>query len=99
MTDKRSRDAEKCTSFCKLVHTKNSPKAFAVTAVVDGIVAIDSGAIWAIDTICSVFSDTLLIDEDMWVHEVKMRVAKSGGSRSTLTLLPKGSLIIGDLPR
>ena len=97
-TDKRSRDNQRCASFCKLVQTKNAPRAFMVTAEVDGLVSRSSGAIWAIDTVCRVFSDVLLIDDDMWVYETQMMVDKSTGSRTVLKLLPKGSLIIGDIP-
>jgi len=98
INDRYSRDNDKCNGFCILVHAKPSVNAFVVTATVDGIVSHSTGAIWAIDTICSVFSDTLLIEDDMWVYEVSMKVAKKGGARTTLKLLPVGSLVIGDVP-
>ncbi len=94
--DKRSRDNERCGSFCKLVHTKNAAAAFEVTAAVDGLVS-DTGATWAVDTICRVESTTLQLNMDMWVHEVSMTQTRSGAT-TTLKMIPKGALVLGDIP-
>ena len=94
--DKRNRDNQQCLSFCKLVHTKNASNAFELTVVVDGLVSSD-GAVWAIDTVCRVDSLTLDVQKNMWVHEVQMEQSRRG-SRTTLRLIPKGSLILGDVP-
>lgn len=99
--DKRSRDAERCASFCKLIHTKNAPKAFELTAVVDGLVS-STGAVWAIDTICTVKSPELGLVSggqgmDLWVHEVSLKEDR-GGAKSTIKMIPKGSLVLGNIP-
>jgi hypothetical protein len=99
--DKRSRDNDRCASFCKLVHTKNAPKAFELTAVVDGLVAA-TGATWAVDTICTVKSPELGLiragqSMDLWVNEVQLDASRNG-SKSTVKMIPKGSLVIGNIP-
>jgi prophage tail gpP-like protein len=94
--DKRSRDNARCASFAKLVHTKRSAQAFELTAVVDGLVSV-TGAVWAMNTICRVDSNVLNIHDNMWVHEVQLEQSR-GGSRTTLRLIPKHSLVLGDIP-
>ena len=94
--DKRSRDNERCASFCKLVHTKNAPNAYEVTVELDGLVAA-TGAVYAIDTTCDVESTALKLKSTMWVHEVTLTQSRSG-SRTTLKLLPLGSFVLGDIP-
>jgi prophage tail gpP-like protein len=95
--DKRSRDNDRCKSFCKLLSAKNSPQAFQITAVVDGIRST-SGAIWTVDTTCRVKSESLDIDEIFWILETNMEVSKET-QRTTVKLIPLRSLIIGDIPR
>lgn len=96
--DKRCRDNKRCASLAKLHMGKAAENAWVLTVTVDGFMSRSSGRLWAVDTICHVRSESLGIDDDLWVHEVNFTMDKPNGQRVTLRLLPKGALIIGDIP-
>jgi prophage tail gpP-like protein len=73
-------------------------KAFYVQGEVDGMVSA-TGRLWQVDTMVHVVIEAEGLDEDMWVAEVRRTADAQGGQRTHLRLLPKGALVLGDIPQ
>ncbi len=99
--DKGSRDKLRATSTAKLELGLAASKAFHITGMVDGFVST-TGRIWSVDTIAHVFIEQEEIDEDMWIAERVLTLRRGGGEGdgeyTRLKLLPKGALVLGDVP-
>lgn len=99
--DKGSRDKLRATSTAKLELGLAASKAFYITGVVDGFVST-TGRIWSVDTIAHVIIEQEEIDEDMWIAERVLTLSRGGGDgdgeHTRLKLLPKGALVLGDVP-
>ncbi len=95
--DKNARDAQRAASVAKLALGLRAADAFSVTCSVDGFRST-TGRVWAVDTIARVFIEAAAIDEPMWIAERVLEQTRQGGQRTTLKLLPKGALVLGDLP-
>jgi prophage tail gpP-like protein len=57
-----------------------------------------TGAVWSIDTIARVYCEAFDIDEDMWILQRELMQDRSGGQRTRLKLIPKGALVLGEIP-
>lgn len=95
--DKQARDVEQCRSVAKLALGYRARNAFVVTGEVDGFVS-STGRIWQVDTLVHVVIEAAGIDEDMYVLERVFEQDASGGQKTRLTLIPKGSLVLGEVP-
>lgn len=99
--DKGSRDKATATSTAKLELGLHAQKAFYVSGMVDGFVST-TGRIWSVDTIAHVVVEQEAIDEDMWTYERTLTLSRGGGEgdgeHTHLKLLPKGALVLGDVP-
>jgi len=95
--DKNSRDTQAATNLAKLALTLPAVNAYKLTCEVDGIVSA-TGRVWQIDTIAHVYCEQFDIDDEMWILEVTLEQDAQSGQRAKLTLIPKGALVLGDLP-
>jgi prophage tail gpP-like protein len=95
--DKLSRDRQRCQSTAKLALTLPAVNAYQLECEVDGIVSA-TGRIWQIDTIAHVYSEALGVDDDMWILERVLTQDANGGQKTKLKLIPKGVLVLGDIP-
>lgn len=96
--DKSSRDKARALSCAKLEMGLRAEKAFYVQGEVDGMVSA-TGRLWQVDTMVHVVIEAEGLDEDMWVAEVRRTADAAGGQRTHLRLLPKGALVLGDIPQ
>lgn len=96
--DRSSRDPVRALSCAKLEMGLRAEKAFYVQGEVDGFLS-STGRIWQVDTMVRVVVEAEGLDEDMWVCSVERRQDAAGGQRTTLRLLPKGALVLGDIPQ
>lgn len=97
LRDKSSRDVQRTRSVATLELGARAVDAFWVEGEVDGFVA-GSGAIWTVDTMCSVIIDAEELNEDLWIAERTLIQDRQGGQRCRLKLLPKNALVLGELP-
>ncbi len=97
LTDKSARDAARCESVAKFALGFRARKAYTISGTVHGFVSA-TGAVWNVDTVVTVHIDVLGIDQDMWVLERTFTQSKKGGQFTSLVLIPKFALTIGDLP-
>lgn len=95
--DKLSRDAKRCESAAKFALGYRAKEAFTISGTVDGFVA-KTGAIWQVNTIADTFIDEEGINEGMWVAERTLRQDLRGGQKTSLKLLPKGAMVLGNPP-
>lgn len=95
--DKHSRDVLRCSSTAKLAMGLRAKDAFVVSCEVPGFVS-RTGALWQVDTIASVRIDALDIREDMWILERTFKCTREQAQVTSLKLIPKGNLVIGDAP-
>jgi hypothetical protein len=95
--DKNARDRARALSVAKLELGLRAAQAFWVSGEVDGFLS-SSGRIWQTDTLVHTFVELEELDEPMWVLERLLRQDDKGGQRTRLKLLPKGALVLGDVP-
>lgn len=99
--DKGSRDKATALSTAKLELGLQASKAFYITGMVDGFVST-TGRIWSVDTIAHVVIEQEGLEEDMWIAERVLTLSRGGGDgdgeHTRLKLLPKGALVLGDVP-
>lgn len=97
LTDKNSRDVERCKSTGKLALGIRAKEAFQVRCEVDGFLTAD-GAIWTVDTMGRVVVQAAGLDETMWLLERTLIQDREGGQKARLTFIPKGALVLGEVP-
>lgn len=96
--DKSSRDKARALSCAKLEMGLRAEKAFYIQGEVDGWISA-TGRIWQVDTMVRVVVEAEDLDELMWVSEVRRTADANGGQRTHIRLLPKGALVLGDIPQ
>lgn len=96
--DRSSRDPVRALSCAKLEMGLRAAKAFWVQGEVDGWISA-TGRIWQVDTMVRVVIEAEGLDEPMWVAEIERIADAAGGQRTRLRLLPKGALVLGDIPQ
>jgi prophage tail gpP-like protein len=98
LVDKNARDRVRCTSVAKLALGLRAAGAWSLTGTTDGFRS-SSGSIYHVDTIATVTVKSAgITGEDLWVAERQFVQDRNGGQRTTLKFLPKGALVLGDLP-
>lgn len=97
LVDKNARDRERCQSVAKLALGIPARKAFTIRGEVNGFSA-KTGAIWNVDTVVTVRIDALKLHADMWILEREFRQDRKGGQSTSLTVIPKGFLVLGEAP-
>jgi len=95
--DKNSRDSARALSTAKLALTKGALSAYTVTVEVPSLVS-QTGRVWAVDTIARIYSDAEGLDEEMWVLSRELMQTRQDGQSTKLTMIPKGALVLGDIP-
>lgn len=95
--DKSSRDLPRARNIATLAMGMTAINGYTLTCEVPGIVSA-TGAVWSIDTIARVYCEAFDIDEDMWILERELMQDRSGGQRTRLKLIPKGALVLGEIP-
>jgi prophage tail gpP-like protein len=95
--DKQARDNARCLSKAKELLGRTAWRAFHVKASVNGFVS-QTGAVWAVDTVASVKIDAYGLNENMWIMSREFHLDGTGGTKTMLTLIPLGSLLLGDVP-
>lgn len=94
--DTSCRDIARAASVGRLVLGLSAENAFQVRGRVHGLVSYD-GTPWTVDTIGNVFIESLALSEDMWLAERTMNV-DSSGQYTDLVWIPKGNLVLGEVP-
>lgn len=92
--DDEALDQKHCDHKAFMMHGTRASSGFEVTCSVDGVVA-HSGHLWTYDTVVRVYAPRHGLDEEMWVRRVERSGDKSGGQLTTLTIIPKGALVLG----
>jgi hypothetical protein len=98
LKDKSARDSARARSLAKLILGVKAKTAFQITCEVDGWVS-QEGLVWSIDTLVRVVVGSLGIDEVMYLLARELRLDRSGGQKTALTLIPLHSLELGDVPQ
>jgi len=96
--DRSSRDPVRALSCAKLEMGLRAEKAFSVTGEVDGFIS-STGRIWQVDTLVRVVIEAEGLDEVLWVAAVERTQSANGGQKTKIRLLPKGALVLGDIPQ
>jgi hypothetical protein len=95
--DTSCRDNAQAERVSKLVLGIKAEDAYQISGNVHGLVS-RNGTPWTVDTLCRVFIPKLGIDEVMWISERTLRGNATSGQSTSLTLLPKGYVTLGDIP-
>lgn len=95
--DKSARDTSRTGSVAKLALGLGATNAFTVSGVVDGWVS-RTGRVWTPGTLARVVVDMDEIDETMFLLSRTLVQDPDGGQFAQLTFIPKGYLVLGDLP-
>jgi hypothetical protein len=94
--DTSCRDNAQAERVSKLVLGIKAEDAYQISGNVHGLVS-RNGTPWTVDTLCRVFIPKLGIDEVMWISERTLRGNATSGQSTSLTLLPKGYVTLGDI--
>lgn len=81
----------------KRILGRTAERGWSFSCMVDGLVS-QTGRIWTVDTVASVFCADYEIDEPLWIFEVVRRGARDGGQTTSMKLLPLNALQLGELP-
>jgi len=92
--DKRASDRQRALIMATTMHGARSQNGFQITGAVEGMLS-STGAIWTSGTTARVVIPEEDIDEPFWILE-NTKSADLRGQRTRLTLIPKGSLILGE---
>lgn len=95
--DTSCRDNAQAERVSKLVLGLKAENAYQITGDVHGLVSRD-GTPWTVDTLCRVYLPKLGIDDVMWISERTMKGNARNGQSTSLTLLPRGYVTLGDIP-
>ena len=95
--DTSCRDSAQAERVSKLVLGIKAEGAYQINGTVHGLVSLN-GTPWTVDTLCRVYIPKLQLDEVMWISERTLRYSAQGGQSTSLTLLPKGYVTLGDIP-
>ena len=95
--DKSARDLGRAQSQAKLVLGLGATAAFTVSGTVNGWVS-KTGRIWTPNTLARVVVEKDEIDETMLLLSRTLVQDVDGGQSAQLTFIPKGYLVLGDLP-
>lgn len=95
--DKSARDATRTGSVAKLALGLGATNAFQVSGTVGGWTS-KSQRIWTPGTLARVVVDMDEIDETMFLLSRTFIQEPDGGQYTQLTFIPKGYLVLGDLP-
>lgn len=91
--DKKARDKKWALNMATIMHGARSSQAFQVHGTVDGFLST-TGCIWTSGTVVRVVIAEEEIDESMFVL-ANTKTAGEQGQRTELTLIPLGSLVLG----
>jgi hypothetical protein len=95
--DKSARDHARALSVAKFELGLRAASAYAISGEVDGWIST-TGRVWTVDTMVHAIVDAEQLDESMWLLERVLHQDSKGGQRTHLKLLPKGALLLGDVP-
>lgn len=95
--DKSARDLERAQSMAKLVLGLGATAAFTVSGQVGGWVS-KTGRVWTTNTLARVVVEKDEIDETMFLLSRTLVQDANGGQSTQLAFVPKGYLVLGDLP-
>jgi prophage tail gpP-like protein len=89
---------KQCRTYAGLMFGLRNAGGFTVKCSVDGFMST-TGYLWTPNTVVTLMIDHLGINEDMWVFGRTFKSSRSIGQVTDLTLMPLGSLILGDIPK
>lgn len=95
--DKSARDNEQCERVATLAMGLRASKSYSITGEVDGFVS-STGRVWSIDTLARVVVEADGVDETMYLVARTLMQSRDGGQRTRLRFIPRGSLVLGELP-
>lgn len=95
--DKSARDRARVDSVAKLVLGVGAASAFTVAGTVNGWIS-KSGRVWTPGTLARVIVEMDEIDETMFLLSRTFVQEPDGGQYTQLNFIPKGYLVLGDLP-
>jgi len=93
VVDKRTRDASMAKLVAGLAMGTRAANAYQLRCSVDGVRA-RTGAVWTVNTMVDVSIPILGINEPMFILERQISVSRTGGQVTSLTLIPKYSLVL-----
>jgi prophage tail gpP-like protein len=95
--DSNTRDAARATAAATRGLGLRAGRAYVLRGSVDGMIS-STGRVWAVNTMVNAHVAAEGLDEDMWVLGREFSQDRTGGQLTTLELIPKGALVLGDLP-
>jgi prophage tail gpP-like protein len=95
--DKSSRDLSRTESTAKLALGLGATASYTVSGVVNGWVS-KTGRIWTAGTLARVVVEKDEVDETMFLLSRTLVQDANDGQSTQLTFIPKGYLVLGDLP-
>jgi hypothetical protein len=98
LKDTCSRDVERAKSVAKLELGLRGANAYTVSGEVDGWISTTK-RVWTVDTLARVYVELEELDEVMYLLDRTLEQDPKGGQRTKLKFIPKGALVIGDVPR
>jgi hypothetical protein len=98
LKDTCSRDVERAKSVAKLELGLRAANAYTVSGEVDGWISTTK-RVWTVDTLARVYVELEELDDTMWLIERVLEQDAKGGQRTKLKFIPKGALVIGDVPK
>lgn len=96
--DPNCRDASRARSVALLRIGLAAKDAFKITGMVQGFTSRE-GIPWTVDTLVRVYIESLGFNEVMWISDREFRQDASGGQTTSLTMIPKGYLVLGEVPQ
>jgi hypothetical protein len=95
--DKSSRDANQAKNAAIFELSMRAKDAYVVEGPVDGWVS-RTGRVWSVDTMVRVVAEAEGLDDPMYVLERTLHMNADQGQWTSLKLIPKGALVIGEPP-
>ncbi len=93
--DKHARDEKQARRVAHLILGSHATNAYTITGSVDGWIS-RTGRVWAPGTIVRVIIPQEAGDGGMFILERTLTQDAQAGQKTSLTLIPRGALILGD---
>ena len=93
-SDKESKNAEQLERGLRRMLSERLRKTLIYDCKLQGVVNVDSGAIYGVDIMATVHDEIEDVDEDLWVLERTVEHSRGSAPMTTLQLIRPGSLVL-----
>ena len=95
--DKKSQSIDRCMTMAGLLFGLRNASGFTIKCSVPGFFST-TGYLWTPNTLVRVVIDLLGANDEMWIFGRTFKASRTGGQQTDLHLMPKFSLVLGELP-